>query len=205
MRRRLNVIREPHFSTGFTPTTVLITINLIMYVYTSILSGSFLQTHITILRLLGQDNSRVLNGAWWQLFTAIFIHVNIMHLLSNMLFLLIFGIRAETLFTTTEYYAIYLLSGFTGNLLTLLLGSLSIVSAGASGAIFGLFGAVIIYMRKVIKAPVITALIFAILFFLATSLSPGINILAHFGGLVVGLLFGYLIASTREKSKNNYS
>ncbi|MCL6495869.1 MAG: rhomboid family intramembrane serine protease, partial [Ignavibacterium sp.] len=161
--------------------------------------------HITIIRLLGQDNSRVLNGAWWQLFTAIFIHVNIMHLLSNMLFLLIFGIRAETLFTTTEYYAIYLLSGFTGNLLTLLLGSLSIVSAGASGAIFGLFGAVIIYMRKVIKAPVITALIFAILFFLATSLSPGINILAHFGGLVVGLLFGYLIASTREKSKNNYS
>jgi rhomboid protease GluP len=122
-----------------------------------------------------------------------------------MLFLLIFGIRAETLFTTTEYYVIYLLSGFTGNLLTLLLGSLSIVSAGASGAIFGLFGAVIIYMRKVIKAPVITALIFAILFFLATSLSPGINILAHFGGFVVGLLSGYLIAGTREKSKNNHS
>jgi rhomboid protease GluP len=72
-----------------------------------------------------------------------------------------------------------------------------VLSAGASGAIFGLFGAVTIYARRILGQPVLGALMFA---FMLLVLSAGIevNILAHLGGLIVGLLFGYILAVTRK-------
>jgi rhomboid protease GluP len=89
-----------------------------------------------------------------------------------------------------------------GNLLTLLFGPY-MVSAGASGAIFGMFGAVTIYMRRAISQSIMTALIFAF-FLLLISSGQGVNVLAHLGGLVVGLLMGYLLAATR-KPKSGYT
>lgn len=203
-----NKMTAPRVSYGFSPTIVLISLNLIMYVYTSILSGSFIEMNSLVLRRFGQDNAYVLNGAWWQLFTAMFVHVDITHLASNMLFLFIFGLRADRIFSSTEYYAIYLLSGLAGNLLTLVQGPYAmvgyyvvpIVSAGASGAIFGVFGAITIYTRRITKTSIISALIFAALFFFLTSFSPGVNLLAHLGGLVTGLMLGYWVASSRRPS-----
>jgi len=126
-----------------------------------------------------------------------FVHVNLPHLIINMIFLLIFGLRAEELFKDTEILFIYIASGFVGNLLTLLL-PLSIVSAGASGAIFGIFGASVIYIRKVYDMPVFNALIYSLLF-LMLSISEGVNFFAHLGGLVAGLVIGYFLAKSRKK------
>jgi len=122
--------------------------------------------------------------------------MNIVHIAGNMIFLLIFGLRAEEMFKPHEYLLIYLLSGLTGNILTLLIWP-DMLSAGASGAIFGLFGAVTIYARRILGQPVLGALMFA---FMLLVLSAGIevNILAHLGGLIVGLLFGYILAVTRK-------
>jgi rhomboid protease GluP len=117
-------------------TYVIIALNVAVYVYTSIIGGDFITTGNLPIHLY-QSNYDVMNGSYWQLITAIFVHVNIVHLVSNMIFLLIFGLRAEELFKSEEYVAIYFLSGLAGNLLTLLLGP-QMVSAGASGAIFGL-------------------------------------------------------------------
>lgn len=177
-------------------TYAIIALNMIFYVYTAILSGDFIVINYHVIRQYGQYNYFVLNGWYWQLITAMFVHVNIVHLLGNMFFLLIFGLRAEELFAFEEYFAIYFLSGLAGNSLTLLFEP-SMVSAGASGAIFGLFGACTIYIKRAVGQSIIGALLFS--FFLLMINSGGnVNNLAHLGGLVAGLLIGYVLASRRK-------
>jgi rhomboid protease GluP len=183
------------------PSYLLIALNVAVYAYISVISGDFTQTSLGVILVYGQVNLFVMRGWWWQLFTSMFIHVSILHLLGNMLFLLIFGLRAEGLFSIEEYLLIYFLSGLTGNLLTLLFGP-SMISAGASGAIFGLFGACIIYMRRAIGQSIMSALLYSF-FLLMISSGPEVNNFAHFGGLVVGLAIGYALATTR-KAKTAY-
>ena len=192
-------------SRKFMPTYIIILFNIIIYAYTSVLSGDFVETDYEVILEYGQVNLYVMNGWYWQLFTAMFVHVNIIHLLGNMFFLLIFGLRAEDLFAVHEYLLIYLLSGLAGNLLTLLFGPYAPPSAGASGAIFGLFGACTIYIRRAVGQSIIGALVFSF-FLLIMSSGGNVNNLAHLGGLVVGLLIGYALAATRKlKSVYQYS
>ena len=184
-------------SSKFMPTYILIALNITVYIYTSIISGDFITIGDYAILHYGQVNGFVLYYGWyWQLFTAIFVHVNIVHLLGNMFFLLIFGLRAEDLFSIKEYLLIYFLSGLTGNLLTLLFGP-DMISAGASGAIFGMFGACIIYVRRAFGQSMMSALIYAF-FLLLVSSGPNVNNMAHLGGLVVGLLIGYALAVQRK-------
>ena len=181
-----------------TPTTILIIANILVFAYTSVVSGSFPYTNTIMLEQLGQYNRYVIMHGWyWQLFTSMFVHVDVIHLFLNMIFLLIFGLRAEELFSEGEFFTIYLASGLVGSLLTLLM-PLNTVSAGASGAIFGMFGAVLIYLRKMLGGSIIGALIISFYFLLLNSASPQINLFAHFGGLFAGLLIGYLLARSRK-------
>lgn len=177
-------------------TYIIIASNIIAYAYTAILSGDFIEIDHYVVRQYGQHNSFVLNGGYWQLFTAMFVHVNMVHLLGNMFFLLIFGLRAEELFAIREYLLVYFLSGLAGNLLTLLFDP-AMVSAGASGAIFGLFGACTIYIRRAIGQSIIGALLYSF-FLLMISAGRNVNYLAHLGGLVIGLIIGYVLATTRK-------
>lgn len=175
----------------------MVAVNVAVYIYTSLIGNDFIRASSSVLAIYGQYNYAVLHyGWWWQLITSMFVHVSIVHIFSNMFFLLIFGLRAEELFTDTEYYLVYLMSGLAGNLLSLLLPPLTI-SAGASGAIFGLFGAVIIYMRKMVERSIVSALVFVFMFLIIT-MSTSTNIFAHFGGLVAGLGIGYYLAKSRK-------
>lgn len=183
---------------GFMPTYILIAANIAVYIFTSIQSMNFFVMENSVIAQYGQWNQYVERGAYWQLFTAMFVHVNIVHLAGNMLFLFIFGLRAEGMFSIEEYLLIYLLSGFAGNLLTLLFGPY-MISAGASGALFGMFGAVTIYVRRAIGQSIAGALLYAF-FLLILSAGLGVNILAHLGGLVVGLLLGYSLAAMRKSN-----
>jgi rhomboid protease GluP len=179
------------------PTYILLSLNIVIYIYTSIIGNNFVETSNYVIRLYGQVNYRVIYEGWyWQLFTAMFIHADIVHLFGNMFFLLVFGLRAEDLFSIPEYFLIYVLSGLVGNVLTLLLGP-STISVGASGAIFGIFGACTIYVRRTIGQSIITALVYSF-FLLMISSGPNVNFLAHLGGLVAGLLIGYALAATRK-------
>ena len=183
----------------FMPTYILIAANIAVYIFTSIQSMNFFVMENSVIAQYGQWNRYVLEGgAYWQLFTAMFVHVNIVHLAGNMFFLFIFGLRAEGMFDIKEYLLIYLLSGLAGNLLTLLFGP-SMISAGASGALFGMFGAVTIYVRRAIGQSIAGALLYAF-FLLILSAGLGVNVLAHLGGLVVGLLLGYAFAAIRRSN-----
>jgi rhomboid protease GluP len=201
------MMRGPRIPKSFTITYALIALNVLVYVYTSYLSGNAWMASDNVLEQFGQDNLLVMqNGAYYQLVTSMFVHVGLEHIFGNMLFLLIFGLRAEEMFDTTEYLGIYLLSGLAGNLLsllpTILIPSYNMVSAGASGAIFGMFGAVVIYSRRAIGQSILTALFFAFFLFII-NIGPQVNIFAHAGGLVVGLLIGYFLGATR-KTKPTY-
>lgn len=180
-----------------TPTIFLVAVNIVVYILTSVIGGDFIETNTSALLQYGQYNHSVWNGSYWQLLTSIFVHVDIIHIALNMLFLIIFGLRAEELFTTEEYFTVYMLSGISGSLLTLLIMPIYTLSAGASGAIFGMYGAGIIYMRKTFGQSILGALIYSFLLLILTS-GTNVNIVAHFGGLAAGLIIGYALAKSRH-------
>ena len=93
----------------------------------------------------------ILNGEWYRLFTSMFLHFGIYHLVNNMAVLLFMGDMVENAVGHWKYLAIYLGSGLVGNLLSLYMDIKSqsnIVSAGASGAIYGIIGGVFVLMIK---------------------------------------------------------
>jgi rhomboid protease GluP len=192
----------------YKPTYILIAINVAIYIYTAILSGNAFSTSIEVQAQWGQYNFFVFNGWYYQLLTSMFIHASIFHLAGNMLFLLIFGLRGEEMFSLPEFLSIYLLGGLVGNVLSLAFGP-NFISVGASGAIFALFGACVIYGRGSVRQSILGALVYAFFLFFISS-GEGVNILAHLGGLVFGLLLGYLISTRRkpghqEKVRHSYS
>ena len=185
-------------SQKFKPTYILLALNIAVYVYTSVAGGNFLETSNDMIWQYGQVNGLILyEGWWWQLFTSLFVHASITHLVGNMLFLFIFGLRGEEMFSLPEYLAIYFLGGLTGNLLSLAFLDLYIPSVGASGAIFAIFGACTIYARRAVGRSIIGALIYAF-FLLLLSSGTYVNNSAHIGGLAVGLLIGYVLAMKRK-------
>lgn len=191
-------------SQKYKPTYVLIGVNLAFYIYTSVAGGSFLTTNTDMLIKFGQVNGLVINfGYYYQLFTSLFVHADITHIVGNMLFLFIFGLRGEEMFSLPEYLTVYFLGGLTGNVLSLFLLPATTVSVGASGAIFAMFGASVVYARRSLSQSIIGALIYAF-FLLFISYGVGVNIFAHIGGLAAGLLIGYILA-TRRKPETRYT
>ncbi len=185
-------------SQKFKPTYILIALNIAVYIYTSIAGGNFVETSDIMIWQYGQVNGLILYEGWyWQLFTSMFVHASITHLVGNMLFLFIFGLRSEEMFSLPEYLAIYFLGGLTGNLLSLVFLPIAVPSAGASGAIFALFGGCTIYARRAVGQSIIGALIYAF-FLLLLSSGPNVNNSAHIGGLIAGLLIGYVLAIKRK-------
>jgi rhomboid protease GluP len=192
----------------YKPTYILIALNVAIYIAGAVVGGNAFTTSDGVVAQWGQVNQSVFQGAYYQLITSMFIHASIVHLVGNMLFLLIFGLRGEEMFSLPEYLGIYLVGGLVGNVLSLAFGPY-FISVGASGAIFALFGACIIYSRRSVRQSILGALVYAFfLFFINTG--EGVNILAHLGGLGFGLIVGYLIAMRRkpdheEKRRNPYS
>jgi len=180
----------------YKPTYILIAINVAVYVYTSIIGGNALVTGNVPVLMWGQVNAFVFEGAWWQLFTSMFVHASIAHIVGNMLFLFIFGLRGEEMFSLPEFLGIYIVGGLAGNALSLAFGP-DFISVGASGAIFALFGAIVIYSRRSVRQSILGALVYAFFLFFISS-GEGVNILAHLGGLGFGLLAGYLLARSRK-------
>ena len=184
-------------SQKFKPTYILILLNVAIFVYSAVILGDIFETGEDFIMTWGQVGYLVYNGSYYQLFTSMFVHANIVHLAGNMIFLLIFGLRGEELFSLPEYLLIYLGGGLVGNLLSLAFLGRYVPSVGASGAIFSMFGGATIYARRTVGQSIIGALIFAF-FLLFLSVGENVNILAHLGGLVAGLIIGYILSIRRS-------
>ncbi len=147
-----------------------------------------------LLELYGAKiNLFIRDGQLWRFITPILLHASIPHILFNMYALIIFGPGLERYFGRRRFLLLYILGGFTGNVLSFLLSSG--YSVGASTAIFGLIGAEGIFLlqnRKLFGGQfrrAIGNIIFIVVINLLLDLTPGIDIWGHVGGLLGGLIF----------------
>jgi membrane associated rhomboid family serine protease len=129
----------------------------------------------------------VQSGEYWRLFTVALVHGGLTHLFFNMFSLLVLGNPVEAAFGKARFLVIFLVSLLTGSLASIYLNSGPHVSVGASGAIFGLFGA-FIAMRKIISEGVRDIYVIVGLNFALGFILGGVDWRAHLGGLVGGYL-----------------
>lgn len=142
----------------------------------------------------------ILEGQWYRLFSSMFLHFGLGHLFNNMLLLLFMGDLLEKLVGKWRYLLIYLGSGLAGNLLSLfweLRTGDMYVSAGASGAIFGVVGGVLVLVLKNrgrVQDVTVRRLGFMVLLTIYYGFQTvGVNNAAHIGGLLGGILFTWIL------------
>jgi len=141
----------------------------------------------------------IAEGQYWRLFLPMFLHVGFFHLLTNLFGLVIFGSMVERIFRTRNFLVVYLLAGIMGNVASYLAGPNP--GVGASGSVFGVFGALGVYLllnRRALgqqgrQQLTSIGLIIGINVVLGLTTS-GIDNAAHMGGLLAGGLIAYLIA-----------
>jgi membrane associated rhomboid family serine protease len=145
--------------------------------------------------------SGVERGEYYRLITAAFLHASIQHVAFNMFSLYVIGTQVERLLGTTRFLAVYLVSALAGTVASFALQPSAASSLGASGAIFGLLGALLVIVRRLHldAGPILGMLGLNLVF---TFLVPGIDWRAHIGGLIAGALltwaFSYAPQSARR-------
>ena len=173
---------------------VLIAINVLVFVITAVQAGNITDNQRSDLFMQGTlIPGTVAAGEFWRLLTSGFLHFGNyggygpVHLVFNMFALWVIGRDLEVALGRARFLVVYLLSLLGGSTAVMLFGDPMGSVAGASGAIYGLFGgiAVVVFRAKLNPAPVLTLL--GINIFLSVAL-PGISLLGHLGGLVIGVL-----------------
>ena len=178
-------------------TYILIALCIIMF----IVSGFGYKTDTLV--LFGANyGPLVKHGEIYRLITCMFLHAGIVHLGLNMYSLFIVGPRLEDFFGKWKYLLIYLISGISASLLSIGLNG-DVVSVGASGAIFGLFGALLYfgytyrgYIATIIRSQIVPIVLYNLLigFFI-----PGIDMWGHVGGLIGGVITANMLGTIENK------
>ena len=191
--------------TGFRPaaTTALIAVNVVVFLLMIARGVSISDpTSLQIVQWGGNFGPLTLGAQPWRILSAAFVHIGIIHLLVNMWSLWVLGLPSERLLGRWTFVLVYIVSGLSGSIASLWRDPLR-VSAGASGAIFGLLGALIavMYLGKLpLPKEVINRNLKNLLFVAALNLFYGmssrIDNSAHLGGLIAGLAFGAMVAPT---------
>ena len=183
-------------------TYILICINILIFIITAFLSKNIYNIDLyTLIALGAKVNGLIDNGQPWRLLTCAFLHGGLAHIAFNMYSLKIIGSEVEYVYGKVKYIGIYLISALGGSIFSYLFNADSI-SVGASGAIFGLLGAMIIFgirhKNKIGKAYIMNLFkVLLINIFIGVTLS-NIDNGAHIGGLV----FGCISALVMRDKKN---
>ena len=179
---------------------ICVLVFIVMYIW-----GRGSEDTITLLMFGANFRPLVQAGEVWRLATSMFLHIGIIHLLVNMYSLLIIGRQLESFLGKWKFLIVYLGSGILGSLLSVVIHSS--ISAGASGAIFGLLGSLLyfgyhyrLYLGTVLKTQVIPIIIINLLI---GFMVPGIDNFAHIGGLVGGYLITMAVGIPGKSKKND--
>jgi membrane associated rhomboid family serine protease len=149
----------------------------------------------------GQLPVKVAGGQYYRLITAAFLHVSFAHLAFNMVALLLVGSPVEAALGRARFLALYLLSALGGSVCSYLFGNPHVAGVGASGAIFGVFGAFFVLARS--RRSDTTGILILIGINLAFSFyDKAIDWHAHVGGLAVGLIVGGLFTLAERRPEN---
>jgi membrane associated rhomboid family serine protease len=140
------------------------------------------------------------NDEWYRLLTSVFLHGGWLHLLFNMYVLFVLGPPLERLLGHVRFLALYLIAGIGGAVASFTFSTINTVSVGASGAIFGLMGALVVAGRH-LKADITQVLVLIGINVVIGFVAPGIDWRAHLGGLLVGAAVAFVF-SKAPRGKN---
>lgn len=167
-------------------TYVLIVINLMIFLY------GMLHGNDELVELFGNNYELVQNGQIYRLFTCMFVHSDTMHILLNMYALYTIGPVVERYYGKGKYLFIYIISGLLGSVFSGVFMSANSISIGASGAIFGLLGSICYFtyyyratLQGILRGSIIPVIVINLII---GFLSPSIDLSAHIGGLIGGIL-----------------
>lgn len=186
-------------------TYILIGINTVLFLLMYIL-GNGSDDAYTLLKFGASYPDYIRAGEYYRLITSAFLHIGILHFLFNNYALYVIGSQLEGFYGKVKYLIIYIGSAIFGNLMSLLFTDS--ISAGASGAIFGLLGALLyfgyhyrVYLGTVVKSQVIPL----ILINLAIGfMMNGVNNAAHIGGLIGGILLSMAVGVKYKSTKSDF-
>lgn len=186
-------------------TSLILAANVIMFLVLTFNGGS--GDALTQLKYGALTNVEPFASEWWRLFSSMFLHHDLTHLISNCFAILVFAPPLERLLGHWRYALLYLASGLVGNLISLEIYRQSMenhLSVGASGAIYGVYGAflyIALLQRHLMdtssRQTLYSLLIIGVVFSLMV---PQVNWMAHFGGLIGGFfLYGLIIRVLKRR------
>lgn len=201
------------FNDVFSPKRIIFTniislICILMYVIVGVYGNNFFNFDANVLAKFGANNILLIkNGEIYRLLTCAFLHVGLIHLVVNMYSLRVIGPSVEGLIGKGKFVFIYLISAISASLMSLVFVDSNIVSVGASGAIFGLMGALLyfgyhyrLYLNDAIKTQIIPVILFNLII---GFMMPGIDNGAHIGGLIGGYLATMAIGIKNKSEKKD--
>lgn len=182
-------------------TYILMAISIAMFFVLETSGGS---TNVeNLIRHGAKYNPLIIDGEWWRLVSSMFLHIGLLHLVMNMLALYYLGTVVERIFGSVRYLFIYMLAGIAGSLTSFVF--ILNVSAGASGAIFGLFGALLyfgIIHRKLFFQTMGSNILTVLgLNLVIGFIVPEIDASAHIGGLIAGFIAAAIVHLPKHKNR----
>ncbi|HEY9178009.1 MAG TPA: rhomboid family intramembrane serine protease [Flavipsychrobacter sp.] len=189
---------------GFAVTPVLLNINILVFILMAIAGvGVIAPDSEGLLNWGANFKPYTLDGQWWRILTSCFVHIGIFHLLMNMYALVYIGLLLEPILGGKRYAVAYLLMGIVASTTSLFWHDMSI-SAGASGAIFGLYGIFLALLttniiEKAARKSLMTSMLVFVGYNLLNGMKEGIDNAAHIGGLVSGVAIGYAFVPGLKK------
>lgn len=194
---------------GYFITPILINFNILVFIIMVILGVDFIApTSDNLINWGANFRPVTLAGEWWRLLTNCFLHIGIFHLLMNMYALMYIGLLLEPHLGRIRFLSAYLLAGIVASVTSLWWHDLT-VSAGASGAIFGMYGLFLVLLttdliEKNARKTLLTSITIFVGYNLINGLKGGIDNAAHIGGLISGVIIGYAyIFSLDEEDDQN--
>lgn len=189
---------------------IIVALNVLCFIFAIVLNGGYAATldSDTMLRMGALSYDTFISGKWYQIITSMFLHFGITHLFNNMILLIYAGCQLEQMVGKMRYLLLYVGSGIVGNAASLWyyhsIGEYA-VSAGASGAIFGVIGALLVILARNRTNNAETTprrlffLAFITIYYGMTTI--GVDNAAHIGGLISGIFGGFLLSKIAQYGK----
>jgi membrane associated rhomboid family serine protease len=183
-------------------TPIIVALNIIVFMVMAVATKKLgLFTPQELLAWGANFGPLTVNGQWWRLFTALFVHFSLLHVFLNMWALWNIGRLSERLFGHATLLCLYVAAGTLASLASVAWDP-SLSSVGASGAIFGLFGAFLAFLSRqrhqippsIVRKHWISTSAFVLFNLISGAIQPGIDNAAHVGGLLSGFVLGFILA-----------
>jgi rhomboid protease GluP len=189
-------------------TYAIIAINILVFIFMALDGAGIIDLNPYVHIKWGSNVTQLtLSGEWWRLLTSTFIHFGIIHVGMNMYCLYSIGIYLEPMLGKVKYVIAYLCTGILASIVSLWWHKEGLNGAGASGAVFGMYGLFLAFLTtniipKQVREALLKSIGLFVVYNLAYGMKSGVDNAAHIGGLVSGFAIGFLYVLGIKKEKN---